>query len=209
MSDHDFLIDLKLKYGKIFTVDVKGVNLYFRELTFEEHSKIIESQNIEGFSSADIEDFVLQAAIVYPEDFDIYAIPAGTVSFLAEEIIDLSGFYSVKLAKSVLEQKRSEASDVKNLMKAFVLATINSYSPEDLERMTFSQLAEKVALSEKIIEIQQGINGVEATDIALHLIDPEEEIQKMKDMEEKHNKAKAPGAANLNDPIANKLWGGG
>ena len=40
-------------------------------------------------------------------------------------------------------------------MKAFVLATITSYSVDELDEMTFSQLAEKVALSEKIIEIKQ------------------------------------------------------
>ena len=61
----------------------------------------------------------------------------------------------------ILEQKREKASSVRSLMKAFVLATITTYSPEDLDKMTFSQLAEMVALSEKIIEIKQNIKEIQ------------------------------------------------
>lgn len=207
--DQDFVFELKSKYGKIYAVNIKGVDLYFRELTFDEYTKILYLQRNQDQSSVDIEDFVLKSAIVHPIDFDIYKIPPGNASLLSEEILDLSGFYSAKLAKSILQQKREEANEVKNLMKAFVLATITSYSPEDLENMTFSQLAEKVALSEKVIEIKQGINGIESTELRLELIDPEEELEKQKKLEENFSKAKAPGAAGLSDPIANKLWSGG
>ena len=92
-------------------------------------------------------------------------------------------------------------------MKAFVLATIHAYSPGDLDKMTFSQLAENVALSEKIIEIQQSINGVEPSNINLQLIDPEEEILKERTSEARHNLSKKPGEAAYQDPIAQKLWG--
>ena len=92
-------------------------------------------------------------------------------------------------------------------MKAFVLATITTYSPEDLDKMTFSQLAEMVALSEKIIEIKQNINGIESTNITLQLIDPEEESAKQKQSAARHNLSKKTGVADYQDPIAQKLWG--
>ena len=101
------------------------------------------------------------SSIVHPEDFDINQIPPGAVSSLCEEIIQFSGFSSPKVAKMILEQKREKASSVRSLMKAFVLATITTYSPEDLDKMTFSQLAEMVALSEKIIEIKQNIKEIQ------------------------------------------------
>jgi len=207
MLDENKVFELKSRYGKIYSVTVKDSPLLFRELTFSEYGKIVYFQESENFSSADIEDFILQNAIVYPEGFDIYQIPAGTVSFLAEEILDLSGFYSAKLAKAIMEEKREEANQVKNLMKAFVLATISTYSPEDLEEMTFSQLSEKVALAEKIIEIKQGMNGLESNDLRLQLIDPEEEAQKAKEFSDRYDKAKPTGAAGVEDPIAQKLWG--
>lgn len=207
MENTDILFNLKSSYGNLYSVKIRNIDVIFRELTFAEYKKISYLDASEGTTYADVEDYILENAIVYPENFDVNKIPAGNVSILANDILDISGFHSVKIAKNIMELKRHEANEVKNLMKAFVLATITSYSPEDLENMTFSQLAEKVALSEKIIEIKQGINGIEPTNISLQLIDPEEEAEKERERAKKHNLAKLPGAAEYDDPIAKKLWG--
>ena len=207
MLDSELISDFKSKYGNIYSVDIKGQTLIFRELTFKEYTNILYLKDLEDYSSADIEDLILIYAIIYPENFDTMKIPPGAVSTLSNEILDISGFFSVSVAKNILENKRIEATEVKNLMKAFVLATISSYSPEDLEQMTFSQLAEKVALAEKIIEIKQGINGLESTNLTLQLIDPEEELQKEKVRAARHNLSVKDGEAKYEDPIAKKLWG--
>lgn len=126
---------------------------------------------------------------------------------MAEQVIDFSGFASAKKAKRVLDEKRLKASQVRGLMKAFVLATIHTDSPEFLDSLTYSQLAERVALAEKIIEVKQAINGMESTDVTLSLIDPEEEREKESQSAARHNASKLEGAATYNDPIAQKLWG--
>lgn len=203
----DKLHDVKKKYGSIFTTSVKGEEVVFRELTFNEYDKIVEYQNSEDYTSLDAEDLVIKYAVVYPEDFSIEKLPPGLVSSLAKQIVDLSGFYSARVAKNILDEKRDSSGEVRNLMKAFVLATINSYSPEQLDEMTFSQLAENVALSEKIIEIQQSINGIEPTNVTLQLIDPEEEKIKQQQSAARHNLTKKEGEAEYHDPIAQKLWG--
>lgn len=202
-----FLYELKKKYGSVFAVNLKGQEVLFRELTFNEFDQITEYKNSEGSSSTDAEDLIISSAVVYPEDFDIQKMPPGLISSLAQQIIDFSGFYSAKIAKQVLESKREHAGQVRSLMKAFVLATINAYTPEDLDNMTFSQLAERVALSEKIIEIKQGMNGVQPTNLTLQLIDPEEEEEKKKISAARHNLSKKVGEAVYEDPIAQKLWG--
>jgi hypothetical protein len=125
---------------------------------------------------------------------------------LAQKIIDVSGFYSARLAKNTLNEKREKSGEVRNLMKAFVLAAIPTYRPDDLDEMTFSQLSEKVALSEKIIEIKQTMNGIEPTNMSLELIDPEEEEIKAKQKAARHNLSKKEGEAEYDDPIAQKLW---
>lgn len=209
MIDSDVLFHLKEKYGNVYSVIIRNFNLVFRELTFQEYNKILYLRELDDFSSADIEDFILNYSIVYPEDFDLNKIPAGSVSALAENVLEISGITSVKLAISILEQKRAEVNEVKNLMKAFVLATISSYTPEQLEAMTFSDLAEKVALSEKIIEIQQAIHNIPSNNISLQLIDPEEEQEKEKERASKYNLSRKEGEAKYEDPIAHKLWGGG
>lgn len=201
------LYEIKKKYGSAFAVNVKGQDVVFRELTFNEYDKVVEFKNSEDKSSADAEDLIISAAVVYPENFNFEKLPPGLITSLAQEIIDFSGFYSARLAKSILESKREQAKEVRSLMKAFVLATIPSYTPEQLDEMTFSQLAERVALSEKIIEIQQSSYGIQPTNIELKLIDPEEEQQKKKASAARHNLSKKDGEAVYEDPIAQKLWG--
>lgn len=207
MLDSELIFNLKNKYGNIYCVDIKNVTLVFRELTFKEYDQVLHYQDLEDSSSADIEDLILNFTIVYPENFDIYKIPPGNVSKLAQTVLDISGITSAKLAKQVLDEKREKVNEVKNLMKAFVLATIHSYSPEQLEEMTFSELAENVALAEKIIEIRQGMNGIEPNNLVLQLIDPEEEAEKEKMHAARHNLSKKDGEAAYEDPIAQKLWG--
>lgn len=203
----DKLYELKKKYGSIFSTLIKNEEIFFRELTFEEYDKIVEYKNSDDHSSVDIEDIIIESAVVYPENLDTNKIPPGLISSLSQQIVDVSGFYSAKIAKNILNSKREKANEVRSLMKAFVLATIHTYSPTDLDKMTFSQLAENVALSEKIIEIQQSINGVQPTNINLELIDPEEELEKKKTSEARHNLSKREGEASYSDPIAQKLWG--
>lgn len=207
MIDSDLVFRLKEKYGNIYSVTIKNTDFIFRELTFQEYKKILYLKDLEGFSSADIEDIILTFSIVYPEDFDLNKIPAGNISALSQDVLDISGITSAKLAKSILDQKRLEVNEVKNLMKAFVLATITSYTPEQLEVMTFSELAEKVALSEKIIEIQQAMRNIQPNNMTLQLIDPEEELEKEKQKAARHNLSKKAGEASYEDPIAKKLWG--
>ena len=205
--DNEVLLELKQQYGPLYAVNVKGTDLLFRELTFAEFDKISTIGQAQGFSSADAEDEILKTTIVYPEGFDIYRIPAGMVSAVAQEVIDASGFQSARVAKRILESKREAAGEVRNLMKAFVLSTITTYSPEDLDNLTYSKLAERVALSEKIIEIKQNILGIAPTNVILQLIDPQEEEFKLKDKAERYNKSKKEGEAKYEDPIAQKLWG--
>ena len=208
MFENPEISEIRKQFGPLFSAKIKGQTVLFRELTFSEFDKIVEKQRIEESSSVDSEDEIISVAVVYPVNFDVNRMPAGLVSGLAEEILNVSGFNSPRIAKSILEEKRESASSVRSLMKAFVLATISSYKPEELDALTYSQLAEKVALAEKIIEITQSMHGVQSNNMRLELIDPEEEQEKEKQASAKHDMAKNPGAAGLHDPIAQKLWGG-
>lgn len=209
MIDTEVLLALKQKHGPLYNTQVKGFDLLFKELTFAQYDEIVTIQNSEGYSSADAEDIILQRTIVYPENFDIYKIPAGAISALSQEILDASGFASARVAKRVLEKKRNEANEVRFLMKAFVLATIHTYSPEDLDNMTFSELSSKVVLAEKIIEVQQSVYGIEPTSVKLDLIDPEEEQRAEAEAAARFNSSRKTGEAKYEDPVAHKLWGSG
>lgn len=205
--DQELLLELKIKYGPLYGTSVKGIDLLFRELKYNEFDKFLAIQDADGYSSADSEDYLLQTCIVYPENFDIYKIPAGAVTSISDAILEASGFSSIKVAKSILELKRQKALEVRGLMKAFVLATISTYTPEQLDEMTFSELAERVALAEQIINVMQAINGIESTNVKLDLIDPEEEQIKEKMRAANYNASRKQGEAAYEDPVARKLWG--
>ena len=207
MLDSEIVLDLKNKYGPIFTINIKGQTVVFRELTFAEFDYVALLQQSQDGSTVDSEDKIIELAVVYPENFNIDNLQAGIVSSLAQEILDASGFSNPKTAKAILEEKRNQAMQVRSLMKAFVLATISTYKPEDLDEMTYSQLAEKVALAERIIEITQNMHAIQPNDLKLELIDPEEEEQKKKRTAARHDLSKTEGAAKYDDPIAQKLWG--
>lgn len=207
MISSDLLYELKKKYGSLFQTSIKKQEIIFRELTFAEFDKVAEYQLSKEYSSADIEDFIIKSAVLYPEDIDLDNYPAGQVSSLYEEILEESGFSSPLKAINVLNQKRQQTSEVRNLMKAFVMATINTYSAEDLDNMTYTKLAENVALAEKIIEIKQSILGIEPTDVKIQLVDPNEQVQKEQDFAKRYNTSRKPGEATYEDPVAQKLWG--
>lgn len=209
MIDPSFIFEIKNKYGSIFETSIKRQTILFRELTFLEFDQVAEFQKNGNATNADIEELIIKLAVVYPENFNPDSFPAGSVSSLADEILEESGFSSAAKAKSIVEKKREEVNEVRSLMKAFVLATMNSFQPQDLDDMTFSKLAEYVALSEKIIEIQQNAAGMESTNVSLQLIDPEEEMRKQKDYAERFNSSRKDGEAKFEDPIARKLWGSG
>ena len=138
MLDSQLIFDLKNRYGNIYSVNIKNKDIIFRELTFKEYNKILYYKDLEDFSSADVEDLVLEFTIVYPEDFDIARIPPGNVSSLAQEVLDISGITSAKLAKRILQEKREEATEVKNLMKADRKSTRLNSSHLKLSRMPSS-----------------------------------------------------------------------
>jgi len=206
MLNPELLYELKLLYGSVFETTLKKDTIVFRELTFSEFDQITEHQN-SGESSAEIEELIIKLGVIYPENIDLDHYPAGLVSSLAEEILHESGFASPGKAKRILDEKRLEASEVRSLMKAFVLATITSYTPEDLDNLTYTKLAQKVALSEKIMEIKQAILGIESTNVSLQLIDPEEVMEQQEDMAKRYNQSRKEGEAKYNDPVAQKLWG--
>jgi len=194
----------KKEHGNIFSVAIGSTEFIFREVTFSEFDDVISRQQTED--SAEAEDFLVRTALLYPEmaesDYDL--MPAGVVTSIAEEVLEQSGMASPKKAKGILEKYREQNTEVRSLMKAFILATMPAYKEEELDFLTFSQMAKKVALAEQIIKINQAAFGVE-NEITLDLIDPEEEAQKQDTEKQKHAAYKKPGQAGAEDPIAQKL----
>lgn len=200
--DESRIQEWKNTYGRIFSVSVRGTDYVFRELTFAEYK---EFSKLSQFSSADAEEAALKASLLYPEELDLDASPAGLVSSLVEEVLETSGLTNPKQAKVLMDEQREKAQEVLPLMKAFILSTISSYNDEELDDYTFYQLAEKVALAEQIIKVNQTAFGMDDNGLKFDLIDPEEEAAKEQEAAAKHTAQKKPGQAGYHDPIAERL----
>ena len=154
-------------------------------------------------SSAEEEEMALDLCILHPHLESVDNLPAGVISGLAEQIYKVSGVAEPHWAKNVMDTKRQEADRVEVLMQAFILAAIPTYTPEQLENMTFTQLAERVALAEQVLKVQQA--AITSTDVKLDLVDPEEEAIQHEVAKQRHTTTRKPGQASYDDPIAQKL----
>jgi hypothetical protein len=196
-------IDLwKQQYGNIFAVTIRGVEYIFRQITFRELDTINRKKTSSDMALA--EELLFSIAVLYPEEIDYEKIPAGIITSIGEEILDASGMGDKRRMREILFHHRERASDVRTLMKAFVLATMGAYKEEELDDLTFDQLAKKVILAEQIIKVNQSAFGVENS-ITLDLVDPEEEAQQAEAQAAKYAAQKKPGQAGFNDPIAQRL----
>jgi hypothetical protein len=93
--------ELKTKYGKIFKVNLGGVDYVYRPLLRSEY-KVIQAQAavatlpngmIDPSASSEIEEEMLKICVVYPENIeDVNSLPAGVPSALSAYISEASGF---------------------------------------------------------------------------------------------------------------------
>lgn len=191
----------KREYGRIFSISVRGVDYVFRAITFAEYD---EAAAVED--TVDAEDFLVSIALLSPpaDSVEFNRIPAGVITTIAEEVLEVSGFGAPRIAVDILEQHREQVLEVRGLMKAFIIAMMPAYRDDELDNFTFDQLAAKVALAEQIMKVHQASVGVDH-EVKLDLIDPEEEAARQAAEVAKHNAKKPPGQAGLDDPIARKL----
>lgn len=148
---------LKSDYGSIYSVSVAGVDVVFRPLTMNELDLVVNMGD-SGFTAPEVEDFIVESAIVWPKDIDLENdFSAGSVTSLAESIMSESTVSEPDDLTQLLETSRDKGRTLRGMMKSIILSVQPAYTEEDLNDLTFVQLVEKVVLSEQIIEIHQAI----------------------------------------------------
>lgn len=196
----------KRQFDGVYSVSMRGVDYIFRALTFDEYDSIMGADE----SSAEAEELIVHTTLLEPiidwSSSDVDNLPAGVITSIADEVLNISGYGDPKHAKAVLDKKRAETGDVRSLMKAFVVAVLG-YKDTELHQLNYSQLAGKVAFAEQVIEVLQAMYPLAAgqSQLRLDLIDPEEEQEKAQQEAHKHTAQKKTGQAGFNDPIAQKL----
>lgn len=210
MPSKQVIAELKEAHGEVYVAAFGSLEYIFRPLTLGEYNKILQS----GMSSAEAEEYAVDCAVVWSPDSKMRP---GTITALANEILEVSSFTNPSRAKAIFEEKRDHAQDVINVMKSVVLACHAElgFNASDLDNMTFSQLAEKVAIAEQVIQIKKSIYDPNI-ELQLEIIDPDEVSEKDKKLQEAEfervkrkqadpDASSSFGAARADDPIAAKL----
>lgn len=206
---------LKQEHGEeVYSVTVAGADYAFRPLTVGEYGLLVAG----SLSAAAAEDYAVEHAIIWPTDFKISDMMPGTITAIAGQILGASHFMDPKSSREIFNQKRAEAQSIVNTMKSVILACYQEMrmTEEDVNALTFTQLAERVAMAEQIILVRKSIFDP-SLEMSLEIIDPEEqaELERLAQEEElkktlKHNKnpdyrPSNFGAARGDDPIAAQL----
>ena len=211
--EDSIVADLKRKYGRVFLVSEGGKDYVFRCLRIYEFQKVINDFEVD----AEAEDFIVENTLVWPTDCrPLNSLRPGTVTTVANDILDESAFTNPKKARAIFEAERDHALEAIEIMRAVVLACgdVLGVQEQDINRYTFDQLAKKTALAEQIIQIRKSI--VDPTlELHLEIIDPEELIEADRAEQDRALKESLSprneegrskfGTATVNDPIARNL----
>lgn len=202
--------ELKKQHGELYNAEVDRQLYIFRALTFAEFKEFNELE----LGSADIEDEIVIRAVVYPVDVDLNTMKPGTVTSLCNEILEYSGFISIEQAMYSLFESREKVHHAVEVMKAFIIAAIPATRFEDLDDLTMNELTHRVAIAEKIFEIQVGIQQQQEIQMSFTLPEEAEAAPKkvhdftLEDIEKANKNPDAGtklGNASAADPIAQKL----
>lgn len=197
-SIDDLIAEWKLQHGHVYISAFKGQDFYYRAITLGEFKSITVTDP--DLKTAKTEDLIVRLALLYPKDFDFDNAPAGVLSGLAEQIFNMSGFGDPGYASQLMDEERKDVQQFSNIMKTIILTALPAYKEEELDLLSFHQLAHKTALAEEILKLKQSVD--EGSVVSLAIIDPEKEEEMKRQQKAKTTK---PGSVSYDDPIASRL----
>ena len=143
------LIELKSSTNReIYLIEIKGLELLFRPLTFEEYQTTVVLENyIEG---PDLNDIILEIAVLHPDNLP-NKLPAGTADHLAEAILKASGFEDKDKFIEGLKSARQDADELQAIIEIYICNAYHTISPQDVRNMTLTEQLEYFAKAEEVI----------------------------------------------------------
>lgn len=160
--------ELRQKHGKIYRTNYNNSYFIFRALTVGEFEYLTIAHSLEH------EDSVAKKIIVWPENIDIDSMPAGFVSAILNEALEVSNFADAAKANSLIEEARAKSTMVIPMIKSFILAARPMVSNEYLNSLTFDQLISELVIAEKILEIISNVTNPSVESVSFTIPDPEE-----------------------------------
>lgn len=160
----DHIQKLKFQHGRLFKVvtPITKIDVYFRLISKNEYDNYIGMAPNREIMNLEAEDYLLSRAIVAPpfghlED----SLLAGEYHTIAEAIVVRSGFHELSDFVNELKAKRLQSQTLIEQIMGFICKAFPIYTIQNLEDMTYTELARLLALSETMMGIKLEVPGAE------------------------------------------------
>jgi hypothetical protein len=146
----DVISDLRKKWKNLFIIETQDGLIIFRPSNKGEFLEFTDLYNSIGEL---VEDIIFEKCVIYPRfsKDDIGNLHAGTVSIVAESVIDISGFSNEDIFLTLLDSNRKEMENVDNQILAIILKAFPYLTIEDINKFDIQQYTYRLALAEAIL----------------------------------------------------------
>lgn len=152
--DLDVLIEETFqKYDAVFFSEIEGQLFSYRPLGRKEYKDIVTNENI---SELDKQDAIVQAALIYPVDYDLDDCPAGIPDQLCNDIIEKSCLDPESMIY-LLHMNRLEAEQLGSEMACIIAEAFPSYSIDEIESWNNFKFMKIYAQAEWVLKNIRGV----------------------------------------------------
>ena len=156
-------------FHKIIYVEFQGMEFVLRSLNREEYNQIVSIVR----DDKDLEDVITQAALIYPEDFEMASCPfAGIPQTLAGLVTEASDVTNIDTLIDLLKNSQVVAERFDYQCLTLIKAAMPEESFEEMQKWTWEKIMFYTALAQKIL------NYTLPADAKIDLIDRREEVKK-------------------------------
>jgi hypothetical protein len=139
----DKFIQLKAdEVRTVYFVEIEGLEFLFRPLKFDEYKFVNELDRF--LDGANVNDTLLRLAVFHSSHDGglegwLNRGKAGHPDFLAQTILDLSGFQNPEAFVKLVNEKRAEAAQVHSVIETYICSAFHSIRPEEVANMTLEE----------------------------------------------------------------------
>ena len=163
------ILELKRKYGKVFRVDVNGIEVLFRLPSWKDYKLYVDVLDREIVPRVYLYDSIYQDVVLNEPLVDnMYQLPAGFIDSIVELVLYIAGNalrteWDVARVNEDIDVMRGVIST--NIYDQFVMLICHafpSYTPSAVDELDWHEVLRLLLMAENILmregKIQQGVN---------------------------------------------------
>lgn len=145
------------KGRRVFRIHLPdGQRITFKLLSWGEFNAYSEAANRGTIAVDIIEDTIFRKCVLEQRFIDtMYELRAGIVSTVATLILGFSGPTDVESFNKDMEAYRIQSNSLNSQIRTLICQAFPAYKPEDLEKMTWPVILERLAQAEQILRLEE------------------------------------------------------